>query len=322
MKLLAVGDVHATPDELEDCKDLFRLVEEVAVAEKVDYVLLLGDSYHTMNVMRVEVMAFWRGVFTRFNNLGIKVLALVGNHDYAGEGLLIHSMMAHMDQIRVIETPTKIEGVAFMPYYSDREMFVRDAVEVGCDTLFCHQTFAGSVYENGFYAEDGIDPTPLPQLHIVSGHIHSPQSFGRVWYVGAPRWRTLSDANVARHIYTMDFKADGTYNGAKHFETGNHCRQIRYEVDSPDKPFDGVLTDNCDWRIDIRGPEAYIEKRKPLFVRPGVRVRTFPDTKRRISVKESEGVEKAFDKYINGYLPKHGTPIEVLTKMARERLGI
>jgi hypothetical protein len=106
------------------------------------------------------------------------------------------------------------------------------------------------------------------------------------------------------------------------FDTGTTCRQIRYIVDSPDEPFAEELTPSVDWRVDIRGPEDYVIERKAHFTRPGVKVRCFPASRKPIVVKESEGVEKAFTKYVKDYTPRHGTSIEVLARMAKERLGL
>lgn len=319
-KVLFVGDVHATPDDLDDCRALFELVRATAKLTGADEICLLGDSYHTFNIVRVEVLAFWRDAFKELRKLGIDINALVGNHDYAGEGSSIHAMLAHEDQVRVIAAPYMSYGVLYMPYYSDRVAFVADAAAHESKVIVCHQTFAGSKYENGFYSEDGVNPDELQQDQILSGHIHTPQTFGKVTYIGAPRWRTLSDANTNRAIWLYTFDG-GRVVERKGFDTGQVCRQIRYVVDSPDEPLDGVLDPKHDWRIDVRGPAIYVEERKAKLSGPGVKLRTFKTEQTSPVVRESDGVPLAFKKYLDRYSPRYGTPPGVLSEIARERLG-
>lgn len=316
-KVLFVGDVHATPEELDDCRALFGLVDTLNDGS-IDWICLLGDSYHTNNVVRVEVLAFWRQVFER---LGTRTRALVGNHDYAGEGSKLHAMAAHAEQIDVVDRPELHDGILYMPYYSDRDAFVADANRLGGTTLVCHQTFAGSKYENGFYAEDGINPDLLPHENIISGHIHTPQSFGKVTYVGAPRWRTLSDANVERALWLYEFDSQGRIVSRRSFDTGETCRQIRYVVDTPDDPFTGVLDPRFDWRVDVRGPAAYVEERRKQLAGPGVRLRSFKEERRAPAVRESEGIDVAFAKFASKFRGRRGTDPETMAEMVRRHLG-
>jgi DNA repair exonuclease SbcCD nuclease subunit len=323
VKVLLVGDIHATPEELDDVAGLMRLVELTALNEEVDVVCLLGDSYHTHNIIRAEVMAFYRSTFKRWKQLGaFDTIALVGNHDYAGEGQTIHSMMIHEEQVQVVDAPYKRDGVLFMPYYSNRDRFLEDAKDHGGRTLVCHQTFHGATYENGFLAEDGVDPTSLGQYQILSGHIHAPQSFGRVTYIGAPRWRTLSDANTDRAIWVYEFDNDGDVVSKTPVDTGMTCRQIRYVVVTPNAKFGGTLDPGTDWRIDIRGPADFVEEQSKLLSRSGVRVRTFRTDQAIPKVRESEGIDVAFRAYLKKYSSRFGTENEELAVMAKERLNV
>lgn len=320
MKVLFVGDIHAVPEELDDCYALRALVEKIVVEQGVDIVVLLGDSYHTHNIIRAEVMAFYRQWFKEWK-LRAKIVALVGNHDYAGEGHPVHAMMIHEDQIKVIDKPCQLGAVLFMPYYSDRVKFVDDANRFPeSRVLVCHQTFVGSRYENGFLAEDGVDVTRIPQDTVISGHIHTPQSFDHVTYIGAPRWRSLSDANIDRAIWLYDFGPAGNVVSKTPFDTGGVCRQIRYVEITPAEPFDGSPDPACDWRIDVRGPSDFVAEQKKRFV--GFKVRTFITDRQIARVRESEGIGNAFRRYLKDYTPKGGTPLDVLEQMAAERLGL
>ena len=322
--ILLVGDIHATPEELGDCEKLIDLICETLDSHgDIAAVTFLGDQYNTFNVVRTEVMDFWIRSFDRIRNHknSPHVIALVGNHDYAGEGLKIHSMSAHQDAITVIDRYDiwNSDKILVLPYMSDKDEFIRMCRENSeMTTVVCHQSFNGGTYENGMYIPDGIDPLEIPQDRIISGHIHMPQSFGKVTYIGAPRWRSIKDANTERHLWSLS--AYGVL--APLVSTGTHCRQIRFHLDTPNDPISLPLDDSVDWRIDIRGPSDWIEKRRGLLAGKGVRLRTFKEDAIVAKVKESEGVDLAFYKYVGCFKPRYGTSMEVLKTMVTDRIKV
>lgn len=321
-KLLLIGDVHVVVEELDDCQALIDYIKPVALEHKAR-VCFMGDLFNTMSVIRSEVLNFWNTNFRTMNKLGIKVSALVGNHDFAGEGLFDHALVAYETYVQVVDRFADIApGVLAVPYYSDHQTLIEIAQKSKAKTLLAHQTFTGSTYDNGFYAPDGIDPDLIPQENIISGHIHSPQSFGKVTYIGAPRWRTLSDANIERAIWLYEFDGAGNVVNKTPFSTGNVCRQIKYLQDSPSEPISVELDSSVDWRIDIKGPVDWIEKRKAELAGPGVKIRTFKTEGTRPVVKESDGIGMAFQKYLNRFTPKYGTDKETLTVLAKDRLHV
>lgn len=335
MKLLFVGDVHAVPEELGDCEALMAYVEGIAAAEGAK-VVFMGDQYHCHNVIRAEVMAFWRRTFKRFNSRGIDTVAMVGNHDFAGEGSDIHAMAAHEEQIHVVEKPEEVyPGILFCPYMANPDKLVAaSAAHPEAQVLVCHQTFVGSKYENGFFAEDGCNPDDILQKHIISGHIHSPQSFGHqtpygqvgeVRYIGAPRWRSLTDANVDRAVWLYEFAWNGVPVGeSRGFDTGKVCRKIVHWVEEEGGPQMDLSTydPRHDYRVDVRGSTPFVEQRQRDLGLAGIRVRTFKRDAAVPAVRESVGIATAFGQYLTSYVSTHGTSREVLAKMAEKRLGL
>ncbi len=323
-KALLVGDVHAVPEELEDCQKLIDFVKATVQAQDIDHVVFMGDLYNTHSVMRVEVLAFWRQAFKSIKELIHRdIYVLVGNHDYAGEGLAEHSLLAHEDQVVVVDKPTELfPSVMMLPYISGNQEFIDTCAALKEPTILCHQTFHGAQYENGMYAPEGVEPASIPQQYVISGHIHTPASFDKVTYVGAPRWRSLSDADVERAIWIYSFNDKGIPTGRQKFSTGDVCRQICYRLDTPEKPIEEELSSGRDWRIDIKGPADWIERRKAELAGPGIRIRTFCTDRKGPVLKESEGIDKAFDKFLGHYTPKFGSDKERLAQLARERLGV
>lgn len=318
MKLLFVGDPHFEAHDLDDCRALADLIVQVA-KDNDAAVLFAGDQYHTHAVINAEVQYFWWETFHRLRNH--EVYALVGNHDRPGSSSSkATAMIAHVKQCRVVDEPLEVNGVLLMPYMADHNEFVRICEEDKqySKTVICHQTFSGSKYENGFYAEDGINPDLISQ-NIISGHIHTPQEFGKVWYPGAPRWRIQTDANTERAIWLLEFDKGVLINRTP-FDTGKVCRKIHHLVDTQEAPATPPTPDPKDeYRVDLKGEAAWIKEREPLY-KGWAKIRVFKTDRAQIKVKESDGISVAFNKWVEAYKPVNQTPTETLKKLVQERV--
>ena len=323
MKFLIVGDPHVEPGDLGDCSALMTRALVLAEAEAVDAVVILGDLYHTHSVMRVEVLSFWKSVFKSFQERNLKVIALVGNHDLAGSGNAHeHALLAHVDDCLVISQPRVWEQILFVPYMADTDAFVRVCEEnKAARTVICHQTFSGAAYgQGGFYAKDGIDASRIPQAQILSGHIHTAQSFGKVFYPGSPRWKTLGDADTDKSLWVLEFE-DGVLLKTVPFSTEGICRKIcRRQITPKDTALVMGHPKLYQYHVDIQGPPAFVEEQKQRLAGSGVRIRTLVEEVQTLDqISESEGVPQAFRKFLARFQPVHGTTAETLGLMARER---
>lgn len=338
-RILYVGDPHATPEELNDCRNLIQYVIRVARENgPVHEVNFLGDQHHTHGVIRLEVVGFWKWAFGLLKKElpHSEVVVEVGNHDMlADHNSPLHSMVCYEgDPVVVVDRPTVRHGVLHMPYYHDREAFVRDCVDAGGGALVCHQTFDGSKYENGFPAKDGVDPEAIPQSDVLSGHIHTQQELvrgtRRVWYPGSPRWRTAADENVEKGVWLVDRDDTGAIVARKWFDTSLCCR-ARYSFRlTPDMPMHlAADTDQAIFMaverghhvtLDIEGAGDWVDKtlaEQP----PGVLIRAVRVQEDAPVVRESEGIENSFWRFVEGFQPQYGTSPERLKALAKEVLS-
>lgn len=210
MKILRLGDPHVRPNNIEEANKLMAFVRSTAIHFKVDGVEILGDLFHTHAVIRLEVLEFWRKWFRQLGDLPVTVL--VGNHDKDGDyGSNSHALSVFKreqgESPEIIDKAQQIGIYAYMPFYHDTKQFVIDANKMaanGAKVLVCHQTFAGSQYETGFYSPDGINPDELNFDTIISGHIHKEQICGKVDYPGTAKWDTIADANEDKGIWIYE----------------------------------------------------------------------------------------------------------------------
>lgn len=228
MNILRVGDPHAKVGILDgEMKPLVLFIAQEAKRLRVDRIEILGDLFHTHNVIRLEVMEFWAWALNLLADI-CETVVLVGNHDQSGDynsefsALSIFALMKK-ENLHVIDRPTNLRPFGYIPYIHDHSKFIasaRDLADGGCTVLVCHQTIEGSKYENGMHAPDGIPAGEWSErfIHVISGHIHSEQSFANVIYPGTARWDTVSDANRRKGIWLYTHsdgnrRLDGTGNG-------------------------------------------------------------------------------------------------------------
>lgn len=324
-RILWVGDPHVEPHDIQDAINLANLVYKTCENNPGVTVVIAGDLYHTHGIIHADVLWFWHHFFENLRKMGVESIVIKGNHDMPGtEGSLATSLLAHTYQTTaVLYEPLSWNGILFCPYTHDPEQLVGWSNEhPECKTLMCHATFDGSMFDNGFYApeHEAVRPGAILQQEIISGHIHRPQQFDKVWYPGAPRWKTKSDANEERATWLLDFADDGVLQDRKPVSTGDACRRIYHRVDTPDDEASLKHDPRHDYRVDSIGPAAWLETRKPLFAGwarwHGVKT----DTRAAVQVRESEGVQVAFSKWLAAYEPKYGTSREVLEGLVKERV--
>lgn len=327
MKLLWVGDPHAEPNDLADCQKLVDYILWLGKDMGHDALVLAGDLYHTHAIIHAEVQYFWREAFRAFTRAFPRVIVLKGNHDAPGsENSRATALVAHEGGGAAIVAwePEIFYNCLFVPYATAAQVakWSEQFQAVAPDTIFCHQDFYGATYDNGTMAGDGMNPNLIKQKQIVSGHVHKPQEFGKVWYPGAPRWRTLSDASSeSRALWTLGIE-DGRIVSRDSHATGAVCRRIIHLVDTETTPLHIKPNPAHEYRIDIHGSQAWIEKRRPEFEGWAIIRTVRTDPRIAVRVKESEGLSTAFGKYAAVWKAPHGTPTDKLVSMARERVSL
>lgn len=330
-KVLIVGDAHVTPQEIEDCNNLAKLILETVKKFNIEQVLFLGDLYHSNSIVHTPAIAFWNSLFSKLTKT-CDAIALVGNHDQFSHTIRApYSLIIHAEQNERIHVVDKVQtlpilpNVCLAPYYADPELFFQDVTGFNmthpdAKTLVCHQTFNGAKFNEGFYAKDAVEPLSIP-FNIISGHIHTAHSFSNVWYPGSPRWRILSDANQDRFIYITEFNKDGSYSVLDRVSTNKVCRSIIKLTDTPESPANVVESENVDVRIDVYGPPEYVKDRKlELEAKYGAKCRPFPTKVKKQVVSEADGIEVSFKKFGSNFIPPNKTPVESLLNEVAERL--
>lgn len=319
MKILRVGDPHVTVSNISSSEKLFDFVFETAKKYKVDKIELLGDLFHTHAVKRLEVEHFWQeNVFKRAAKEMIPMIVLVGNHDKIGSKEKEYltsalSVFKDYEYITIVEDTMAEDGIGYVSYTSNQEQFLNKAGElykIAPKCLVAHQTFTGATYENGFYAEDGIDPELVLQDNLISGHIHKTQQIGKCFYPGTPKWDTISDANENKGIWIFEHEADGSLISKTLIETKDVVQPIKkYTITEGEKLPE--LNDKDRNYLELIGSSAWTSKVKKQF-------KGLAAIKTRITDRKQIKIERNKTSDIKTFLNEVFQPIDGVTKQDLE----
>lgn len=324
MRNLVVGDPHARAGDLPECEDLLSLVDQVA--EGADQVVFLGDLFDSFSLLHVEVVDLWVRWCSRLAARR-PVVAIRGNHDGPHDprpGVHALRSLESIPGVLVVDGPVAEDGILYAPYFREPAAFAAACrAHPECGVVYCHQEFDGARFEGGFYSSEGVPPGAIPQVRVVSGHIHAPQEFDKVWYPGSPRWLTAADANVPdRALWIVEHGSDASVLSRSSIPTDGACSPIVRLEEVPDAPAadPASFPPRTRVHVDLRGPAAWVAERAAAWG-SRARVRTFVDRAVAPPVRESDGIGVAARKHLAAYQPRHGADPEALKALARARLG-
>jgi DNA repair exonuclease SbcCD nuclease subunit len=213
MSVLILSDTHAHAwprfsttlpngrnSRFQDLLNVLEQVEGYVMEHEPDDLLLLGDLTHRRNAVQFSIYVSLMAWFHKIQSYGVKITALVGNHDIESEGHHALEPLRYMG-IDVIEQPTwqffNDRPCLFVPYLQhDMVKAIRDAPSLFNAppnneeaTAFLHYAFDGKVLSNEFAVPSSLKKSEMDDFkQIVLGHIHAPshEDGGRIRYVGAP----------------------------------------------------------------------------------------------------------------------------------------
>ncbi len=210
-KSLVIGDPHLKVANYAMAVRFIDWLKEVIIQYKPDVVVNLGDTFHTHNVIRSEIMAMiddhlrWM----QTNYWGTYFI-LVGNHDMAHHKTPeIHAWLPYKNahsKVIIVDQPLHTVGdVSYLPYIDSHDEFENhlNVAMNQSNLIFCHQTFRGANFGFVTTKEGAVVPENYDG-QIVSGHIHKGQDLGCVWYPGTPFAQEASDHNEVKGIYLYD----------------------------------------------------------------------------------------------------------------------
>lgn len=244
MKLLHIADLHLGKrvceyPMLEDQRVILDEICDLARAERVDALLVAGDVYDRP-VPPQEATVLLSDFLCRFAEMGIPVLMIAGNHDSADrlsfcEPLLQKSGVYVAGESRGDVVTVTLPGdvavhmLSFvrptaMKHYlegdvqSSEQMYraLLDKIDRSAakyNVLLAHAFVTGGVPSDSEQASVGtVDAVPAEVFsafdYVAMGHLHRPQSIGKVRYAGSPLAYSFSELGERKSVSLVELDGE------------------------------------------------------------------------------------------------------------------
>jgi DNA repair exonuclease SbcCD nuclease subunit len=208
-----------------------------------------------------------------------------GNHDYFNlDECTDHSLevFSHLPNVILIEKPTLIDGVWFVPYIHSKEELNKVLSEIPAGSVIVgHFEIKGFDYGNGFICPDGTPKHSFKKFKkVLSGHFHKYDEKGNIVFIGTPFSKNFGESNQDKFIGIYDVLE----NELELVKT-SFPKHVTIEIDVSKKGEIPELSDSDYNRVILKGSAAEIAEFQRL---DGIRYDEKPDEEESIKVAESE----------------------------------
>ena len=224
MKILFSADWQTTRENLDLCTQAAEEITQLCQREHIGVVVLCGDLKHNYDPVSIFVINFWIRTISKWREMGIKVVVLLGNHDRVGMHVDTQNWFPILrkagadawDHPGFLDCGGSIR-IGMLPYRKDIGVLKAYARELAgsarrnSDILVFHTDLATAKYNLSSPPQGGDeklhveDLHPEKYLHCIGGHIHLQQKLGKnVWYVGSPFATDWGEANQKKGYFVYD----------------------------------------------------------------------------------------------------------------------
>ena len=227
MRIGIVGDTHlgVRGDSLQFHNNNKKFYETVffpyLIENNITTVIQTGDLMDRRKFVSFNTLYLTKKYFfNRFEELGIKLIVYLGNHDtYFRNSLEVNSvelvLQDYIDKgvIECIKSPKTIEfdktPIDIIPWIcEDNEKQITEFIKnTKSHVCFGHFEISGFEMDRGNVCHDGMSREKLDEYDLViSGHFHHKSSDGHIYYVGTPAEFTWADYGDHRGFHIFDTK--------------------------------------------------------------------------------------------------------------------
>lgn len=211
MRVLAIGDAHASVKNISEIEKLGKKSAKLAVESKVDLIVVLGDlsnDFAKIHVLAMKAMVSFLGHLV---DTQVPVVYLPGNHCMLNNRCFMdgdHAFTAfrRWPGLILADKAMKIKDFVICPYTPPGSF--KAALETvdgwkSATAIFCHQEFKGA--KMGAIESVHGDEWPVDAPLVVSGHIHDYAWLqSNILYVGAPMSQAYGESD-AKTVSVLDF---------------------------------------------------------------------------------------------------------------------
>ena len=314
-KAIIGTDFHVRPSELDKAKRLLDFVLEQLKEKQPEYYINLGDTFHTKNLTYISAKKLYKEFLIEVANMGIKIIHLVGNHDYANPYYTAHSLdeFEHLhENITIVDDYLVLGDNVFINYCREKERFAGFLEKAGnVKRIFAHMDMNGMTPGSGW---EEISPFFDPEYfenyeQVISGHIHLAQekklkSGTEIVIVGSGYTTDFGETDQKKRLLWFDLET-GDWDEILTGLTLHKTIRIKATDPLPEIPED-EYNDGVEFRVIPRGtkeeialidkPKNYKAKIEPEFI--------FNESSR-LDLSSTETKDETMKKYVEAELEKN-----------------
>lgn len=334
MKAIVFGDPHVKPQTLEVNKRVFDFILKTVEERKPDYVINLGDTFHTKNTVYTSALNLYENFILELTKK-TKVIQLIGNHDWAIEySAHPFSVFKHIPNLTIVDKYFILEDNLFMAYAREKERLqtlMEEAIATSPKKLV---RMFGHLDIHGFMpGDDWVEYSPhvSPEFfsgfeQVISGHYHKQQykkvNNTEIIFVGTSYTTDFGESDQEKRIIEIDLKTGNiediptnfTFHKTLHINAGDKFPEIPEDRD-PDSQYRVIVKGTYEEINSLILPKKY----------PAIIIYDFENAEgTRIELKSTDTQEDILKKYITaeiernyGGVDKAGFEIEKLIRLSK-----
>lgn len=232
-KVILAADLHShnwtnypsvMGTRLSWCIEALKQIDDYAHKNKIDKVILAGDTFHTYGKVDAEALYLVNKIVSKAHQAGRTYYFILGNHEVAIKSDLKINILDAVHHAVVVDEISKVYllpeevFIWLVPYYPTREEYLRamGLVQFEMNQIKANQKENGYILISHVAVEEFM-PAPSNSIssykvaisefpdcdHIFLGHYHNRQQLKNVRYLGAPIQHALGE-DEAKGFWIFD----------------------------------------------------------------------------------------------------------------------
>jgi hypothetical protein len=188
---IAFADLHVSAKTLDRCLTVLATIEQQCVALGIREVVFTGDWWDARGVLSVRQFHDLKTALRRWDERGIELHLIPGNHDQVAEDGSIHGLEVFegLSNVHVYTEPyyDNDRHVAYIPWREVDQEALFDTFDKTW-TVFAHAEVEGATTNTRHAAEGKVKLATMEKAGLtLCGHYHKRQQLGEsTWYIGNP----------------------------------------------------------------------------------------------------------------------------------------
>ena len=343
MKLFLYSDVHISKTSsilpLTSSKEGYtyrqdmiiktaQWMHDIIMQNNIDMIINLGDTFDQNTLTSYDIVTASTFFYQMPSNK--PHIVLCGNHEMLNRSFNSIKLFDNIDGVQVIDTPTEIDGLLFIPYCDSKDLNLNNYN--GSDYLFLHHDIYGSQIAPGRVLDFGISQSDLSKFKkVFNGHVHAASKFANIINVGSVTTHSFADSSES---YPRCYIFDTVTQELQEFKNYNcplfrklkieTLDELRYWITNGgyDTQWTTVLNVECPFEIKEQVDEYLSNAKSVISYRVMTKsVKQEGEQKEVSNIESNLDVKKSFKDFLNSGIELR-YPVSLYNEMLEEQKEI